>query len=135
MAFELIQIIGDQPEHAHLIDHALRRALYQTNIAYDGPTGLCEVKRLGPQLVVLDVMSSKFNGFKVCRVLRMAPETSRIPILMINGSGLPTHGTAALALGADEYLTKPFSLRKLMRRVTALLERDCAKPATYGMPR
>ena len=50
MAFELIQIIEDEPEHAHLIDYALRYALYQTNIAYDGATGVREVKRLGPAL-------------------------------------------------------------------------------------
>ena len=135
MVFELIQIIEGEPELAHLIDHALRRALNRTNIAHDGAAGLCEVKRLRPQLVVLDVMSSEFNGYEVCRVLRMTPETKRIPILMISASGPPTHGTTALALGADEYLTIPFSLRKLMRRVTALLERDCAKQSTYGTPR
>lgn len=122
MAFELIQIIEDEPEHAHLIDHALRYALYQTNIAYDGATGLGEVKRLGPALVVLDVMLPEFNGYEVCRLLRKTPETSRIPILMISALGLPTHRAAALALGANEYLTKPFSLRELVRHVMVLLE-------------
>ena len=135
MAFELIQIIEDEPEHAHLIDHALRYALYQTNIAYDGATGLGEVKRLGPALVVLDVMLPEFNGYEVCRLLRKTPETSRIPILMISALGLQTHRTAALALGADEYLTKPFSLRELVRRVRVLLERDHGKQFTNETPR
>jgi DNA-binding response OmpR family regulator len=134
MAFELIQIIEDEPEHAHLIDYALRYALYQTNIAYDGTTGVREVKRLGPALVVRDVMLPELDGYGVCRLLRETPETSRIPILMISALGLSTHRTSALALGADEYLTKPFTLGELMRRVTALLERDRAKQSTRGTP-
>ena len=126
MAFELIQIIEDEPEHAFLLDHALRHALYRTNIAYDGVTGLCDVKRLGPALVVLDVMLPELDGYGVCRQLRMTPETSGIPILMISALGLPTHRTAGYALGADEYLTKPFSLRELVLHVTALLQRGRA---------
>jgi two-component system phosphate regulon response regulator PhoB len=134
MAFELIQIIEDEPEHAHLIDYALRYALYQTNIAYDGTTGVREVKRLGPALVVLDVMLPELDGYGVCRLLRKTPETSGIPILMISALGLSIHRTAGLAVGADEYLTKPFSLRELVRRVTALLERGRAKQFTNETP-
>ena len=123
MPSEIIQIIEDDPQHAQLLDHTLRKAGYRTNIAGCGPTGLEDVSRIKPALVLLDIMLPEVDGHEVCRRLREDPETKAIPIIMLSALGTETHRVVGLDLGADDYIAKPFSPREVVLRVKAVLRR------------
>jgi len=120
---DIIQIIEDDPDHASLLDRALREARYRTNVAHDGQIGLSDVKRLNPALVLLDVMLPGMDGHEVCRRLREDPQTQNIPIMMITALTSEDHRVTGLELGADDYITKPFSPREVISRVRAVLRR------------
>lgn len=123
MSHEIIQIIEDDPTQARILDHALRKASYRTNVAHDGQAGLEDVKRLHPALILLDVMLPGLDGRQVCRCLRQDIWTRDIPIIMITALGGEEHRVAALEDGADDYLVKPCSPLELVARVRAVLRR------------
>ncbi len=123
MSLEVIQIIEDDPDQAGLIDREIRKAGYRTNVAYDGLTGLDDVRRLHPSLVLLDVMLPEMDGHDVCRRLREDHQTCAIPIIMLSALGDEEHRTTGLELGADDYVVKPFSLVELISRIRAVLRR------------
>jgi DNA-binding response OmpR family regulator len=123
MAMEIIQIIEDEPDHARLLEHSLRQARYRTNVAYDGLVGLSDIRRLNPALVLLDVMLPGMDGHEVCRQLRKDLQTQNIPIVMITALASEDHRVSGLELGADDYITKPFSPREVVSRVRAVLRR------------
>ncbi len=130
MSLEVIQIIEDDPLQASLIDREVRKAGYRTNVAYDGKTGLEDVRRLRPSLVLLDVMLPKLDGHDVCRKIREDRLTQDIPIIMISALGTAEHKTVGLELGADDYVVKPFSLAELISRIRAVLRRNAARANT-----
>jgi DNA-binding response OmpR family regulator len=121
MAFELIQIIDDEPEHAILLEYAFRKARYRTNVVHDGLAGLQAVQRLKPALVILDVMLPNLSGYGVCRLLRKDPETRVIPILLITALDDISHRRIAKILGANDLMTKPFSLQQIVQRSKELI--------------
>ena len=123
MGLQIIQIIEDDPLQASLIDREVRKAGYRTNVAHDGRTGLDDIRRLHPALVLLDVMLPEMDGHDVCRQLREDPQTRAIPIIMLSALGTEEHKTAGLELGADDYMAKPFGLVELISRVKAVLRR------------
>jgi DNA-binding response OmpR family regulator len=123
VSLEIIQIIEDDPDQAGLIDREVRRAGYRTNVAHDGPTGLDDVLRLLPALVVLDIMLPGMDGHAICRRLRENCKTRTIPIILISALGTEEHKTAGLELGADDYVVKPFGLAELISRIRAVLRR------------
>ena len=123
MPSEIIQIIEDDPQHALLLDHTIRKAGYRTNIADDGLAGLEDVRRLKPALVLLDVMLPELDGHEVCRRLREDPVTKAIPIIMLSALGTENHRVVGLDLGADDYIAKPFSPQEVVLRIKAVLRR------------
>jgi DNA-binding response OmpR family regulator len=123
MSLEVIQIIEDDHLQASLIDREVRKAGYRTNVAYDGKTGLDDVHRLRPSLVLLDVMLPGMDGHEVCRQLRADSGTEAIPIIMMSALGTEEHRTTGLQIGADDYVVKPFSLNELIARIQAQLRR------------
>ena len=136
MSLEVIQIIEDDPYQASLIDREIRKAGYRTNVAHDGVTGLNDVRRLHPALVMLDIMLPGMDGHDVCRRLREDPQTREIPIIMMSALGTEKHKTEGLDLGADDYVVKPFGLAELISRIRAMLRRaqlqSRLQPATHG---
>jgi len=126
MSLEVIQIIEDDQLQASLIDREVRKAGYRTNVAYDGKTGLADVHRLQPSLVLLDVMLPELDGHDVCRRLRADRQTQSIPIIMMSALGTEEHKTAGLELGADDYVVKPFGLAELISRIRAVLRRSAS---------
>lgn len=124
MALEIIQIIEDEADHARLLDLALRKARYRTHVATDGRRGLEDARRLQPALILLDVMLPGLDGYEICRHLRKEPATRSIPIIMLSALGAEGHRVAGFDLGADDYLTKPFSLKEVVARVGAVLRRS-----------
>lgn len=123
MSLEIIQIIEDDQIQARVLDHALRKASFRTNVAHDGKTGLDDVKRLHPSLVLLDLLLPGIDGHEVCRHLRQDPKTRDIPVIMITALGSEAHRVTGLELGADDYMVKPFSPQELVARIKAILRR------------
>jgi two-component system alkaline phosphatase synthesis response regulator PhoP len=132
-----VLIIEDSADIAELIKHYLDRAGYDTVVHGSGRDGLVAARQSPPDLVVLDVMLPGMDGMQVCQALRAEPTTSGLPILMLTARGEEADRVRGLELGADDYVTKPFSPKELVARVGALLRRAdrSLKPATqlqYG---
>ncbi|MBW8874812.1 MAG: response regulator transcription factor [Acidobacteria bacterium] len=123
-----ILVVDDDLELAGLIGYALRQAGYLVVEAADGPAALAAFEREAPSLAILDVNLPRLSGLEVCRRIRAAG--SSIPIMMLTVRNAEEDQVQALDLGADDYLTKPFSPRTLLARVRALLRRGgVEKPA------
>jgi DNA-binding response OmpR family regulator len=114
----------DDHKQAELVRRYLEREHYTVAVVHDGRTALDEVRRQRPDLVVLDVMLPGVDGLDVCRILR---RESDVPVLMLTARSTEDDLLLGLDLGADDYMTKPFSPRELMARVRTLLRR--ARPA------
>ena len=132
-----VLIIEDSADIAELIKHYLDRAGYDTLVHGSGRDGLVAARQSPPDLVILDVMLPGMDGMQVCQALRAEPTTSTLPILMLTARGEEADRVRGLELGADDYVTKPFSPKELVARVGALLRRAdrSLKPATqlqYG---
>ena len=118
-----VTIIEDDPDIAGLVEHYLAAEGFKVTHARDGIDGLKRVKAAPPDLVVLDLMLPGLDGLDVCKALRAAPATSSLPILMLTAKGEESDKVIGLELGADDYLTKPFSPKELVARVKSLLRR------------
>jgi DNA-binding response OmpR family regulator len=121
MADESIIVVEDEPPLAEALRFNLVRQGYRVTVVHDGHLAVREIERAGPDLVVLDVMLPGLDGFEVCRRVRMR---SDVPILMLTARGEEVDRVLGLEIGADDYLTKPFSLREFQARVRALLRRS-----------
>src|SRR5258707_14481161 len=115
-----ILIIEDEEGIVHLLNLYLKDAGYEVLVAKDGADGLALHARAHPDLVILDIMLPAIDGFEVCRRIRA---WSKTPILMLTARVDEEDRVAGLDLGADDYLTKPFSPRELVSRVRAILRR------------
>ena len=118
MAGEKVLIIDDEIELAEIVRDYLEAEGYKVYIAIDGEEGLKYYKRVGPQLVILDIMLPVMDGIEVCRIIR---STSNIPIIMLSAKNGDTDKIISLGIGADDYMVKPFSPGELMARVKAQL--------------
>src|SRR5262249_35278930 len=112
---------------ASAIAARLRSEGYDVEIAYDGPTGVALCNSHRPDLVVLDLMLPGLDGLEVCRQIQIE---RRVPVLMLTAPDSETDLVVGLAVGADDYLTKPFSPRELVARVQAILRRVDEHPGS-----
>jgi DNA-binding response OmpR family regulator len=119
-----ILIVEDDRDIADLIDHALQKAGYSTELTASGTDALARVRANAPAAIILDLMLPGLDGLQVCRALRSDEETAAMPIIMVTARGEESDRVGGLELGADDYLTKPFSPRELVARVGALLRRS-----------
>ena len=115
-----ILIADDEPTLVAALKYNFERESYSVLTASDGEDALAVARETQPDLIVLDLMMPVLNGFEVCRILRTEMQ---VPILVLTARGDETDKAAAIELGADDYVTKPFSMRDLMARVRALLSR------------
>jgi DNA-binding response OmpR family regulator len=113
-------VVEDESELAELIRRELEYAGHQVEVARDGPGGVAAVDRFDPDLILLDIMLPGFDGLEVTRRVR---SRHAIPILMLTARSTELDKVVGLELGADDYLTKPFSMRELLARVSAILRR------------
>lgn len=116
-----VLVIEDDPDISDLIELHLKDAGYQSQLAADGITGLEKALEGSYSLVILDLMLPRLDGLEVCR--RIREEKKSLPILMLTSKSEELDKVLGLELGADDYLTKPFSLRELIARVKAILRR------------
>jgi two-component system alkaline phosphatase synthesis response regulator PhoP len=129
-----ILIVEDDPDIAKLIANYLNREGYAISTAPDGAIGLKLVKGSPPDLLILDLMLPEIDGLEVCKALRGNPGTAALPIMMLTAKGEEADRIVGLELGADDYVTKPFSPKELVARLKALLrrsERPEKSPAAY----
>jgi DNA-binding response OmpR family regulator len=115
-----ILVVDDEPAVTDLLAYNLRKAHYEVLVAPDGRQALQQARQASPDLILLDLMLPEVDGLDVCRELR---KTSSVPIIMITALGEETDRVVGLELGADDYVTKPFSVRELMARIKAVLRR------------
>ena len=122
-AAKKILIIEDERDILQLVKLYLEKEGYRTVTAATGTDGLDGAKQHKPDLIVLDLMLPEIDGLEVCKRLRSAPETAMLPIIMLTAKAEETDQVIGLELGADDYVTKPFSPKALVARVKALLRR------------
>ncbi len=120
MAQEKILVVDDEREIAELIKDYLEKEGYKVVLAFDGEEALDYYRTFSPQLVILDIMLPRIDGMELCRIIR---NESSIPILMLSAKKDEIDKILALGLGADDYVTKPFSPREVVARVKAQLRR------------
>lgn len=118
-----ILVIEDHPDIVEIVRYNLEREGFRVSWAKDGEKGLAKVDEVNPDLLVLDLMLPTMSGHDVCRALRSQPKTKSLPIVMLTAKGEEADIVRGLELGADDYVTKPFSPRELTARVRALLRR------------
>ncbi len=126
---ELILVVEDEPTIAEAVASRLRSEGFQVEVAVDGPTAVDRCAALAPDLVVLDLNLPGFDGIEVCRRIHMY---RRVPVVMLTARDDETDMLVGLGVGADDYMTKPFSPRELVARIKAVLRR--ARSAGSGGP-
>ena len=117
---EKILVVDDEPALLETLAYNLRNQGYEVITASDGPAALQAARQQSPELVILDIMLPGMDGFEVCRILRQEMTT---PVLMLTARDDEIDRVVGLEVGADDYLTKPFSMRELLARVKAMLRR------------
>jgi DNA-binding response OmpR family regulator len=122
-----ILIVEDEPAMQLGLKDNLELELYQVDIAGDGEEGVNKIKTGAFDLILLDVMLPKLSGFDVCKTVRAAG--IQTPIILLTARGEEMDKVLGLELGADDYITKPFSLRELLARIKAILRRNVPRPA------
>ena len=118
-----VLIVEDETSISTLLDYNLKHEGFETALAEDGDTALLMAAERVPDLILLDWMLPKLSGVEVCRRLRRKKETANVPIIMLSARGEEDDRVTGLDIGADDYLTKPFSMPELLARIRALLRR------------
>lgn len=125
-----ILVVDDEPDAVELLAFNLKNAGMEVLTAADGASALKQTRSHAPDLIVLDVMLPEMDGLEVCKSLRRDAATARVPIIMLTAKAAELDRVVGLELGADDYVTKPFSPRELLLRIKNLLRRrgDEAEP-------
>jgi two-component system phosphate regulon response regulator PhoB len=118
-----VLIVDDERDLVHVLEFNLRQAGYETSSAYDGEEALAKVRQKMPDLVILDLMLPDVPGTEVCRQLKSNPRTKAVPVIMLTARGEEVDRVVGFELGADDFVTKPFSVRELVLRIKAVLRR------------
>ncbi|MEK7347973.1 MAG: response regulator [Candidatus Eisenbacteria bacterium] len=116
-----ILVVDDEIYIVHILDFSLGMEGYEVLTALDGEQALERLKNDKPDLIVLDIMMPKVDGYEVCRAIKANPETQHIPVILLSAKGRNVDQKMGFDVGADDYITKPFSPRKLVERINALL--------------
>ena len=116
-----VLVVEDEESYSDALAYMLRKEGYEVAIAADGNTALTEFDRFGPDIVLLDLMLPGIPGTEVCRQIR---QTSSVPVIMVSAKDDEVDKVVGLELGADDYVTKPYSSRELVARIRAVLRRQ-----------
>ena len=130
MAGKKILLIEDDRDIVELVRYNLEKEGFQMTAVSDGASGLAQIRKSAPDLLLLDLMLPKLSGLEICKEVRRDETLNRLPVLILTARGEEADRVVGLELGADDYVTKPFSPRELVARVKALLRRvEPAGPA------
>jgi two-component system, OmpR family, alkaline phosphatase synthesis response regulator PhoP len=116
-----VLIVDDEPNIVLSLQFLMKKAGYDVRTATDGEQALAEIARAKPNVVLLDVMMPKLDGFTVCQRIRATPEWQDVRIIMLTARGRDVERQKGLGLGANDYITKPFSTKDAIDRVAAVL--------------
>jgi two-component system phosphate regulon response regulator PhoB len=128
LSIETVLVVEDEKDIVDLIEHHLRQSGFSVITALDGPSGLERAKKEHPSFIILDLMLPEMGGKDICRALKSNPSTQSIPILMLTAKAEEVDRIVGFELGADDYVTKPFSPKELVLRVKAILRRKEIPP-------
>ncbi len=129
---EKIVVIEDEADILEVLQYNLKREGYTVVASRDGEQGLDSVRRENPDLVLLDLMLPGLDGLEVCKRLQADPVTANVPVIMVTAKGEESDVVSGLQIGADDYVTKPFSPKELLARVKAVLRRGPVREARGG---
>ena len=119
-----VLVVDDEPNIVLSLEFLMKQAGYAVRVARDGEAALDAVKADPPELILLDVMMPKRDGFDVCQTIRANPDWRNVKIVLLTAKGRDIEREKGMALGADDYITKPFSTREVVDRVKQLLAAD-----------
>lgn len=129
---KIVLIVEDEKSIVDIVKFNLEKEGYAALTAYDGEAGLEAARKGNPDLILLDVMLPKMNGFDMCRILR--DEGNNVPVIILTAREGESDKVLGLEIGADDYITKPFSMRELMARVKANIRRTAMQQPGGGGP-
>jgi DNA-binding response OmpR family regulator len=121
MAKGKILVVDDEIYIVHILDFSLGMEGYEVLTALDGEQALEKARAEHPDLIVLDIMMPKLDGYETCKLLKAEGATRDIPVILLSAKGRNVDQKIGFEVGADDYITKPFSPRKLVERINALL--------------
>ncbi|MCL5024389.1 MAG: response regulator transcription factor [Nitrospirae bacterium] len=123
-----ILVVDDEPDIVELASYNLRKEGFDVSSASDGEEALRKIRAGSYDLVILDIMLPGIQGTEICRILRSDPKTQKLPVIMLTAKGEEIDKIVGLEIGADDYMTKPFSPRELAARIRAVLRRGAEEP-------
>ena len=121
MAKGRILVVDDEIYIVHILDFSLGMEGYEVITALDGEQALEKARNEKPDLIVLDIMMPKLDGYETCKMLKAEEATKDIPVILLSAKGRNVDQKIGFEVGADDYITKPFSPRKLVERINAIL--------------
>jgi two-component system alkaline phosphatase synthesis response regulator PhoP len=121
MAKGRILVVDDEIYIVHILDFSLGMEGYEVLTALDGEQALEKARTEKPDLIVLDIMMPKLDGYETCKRLKADPEIKDVPVILLSAKGRNVDQKVGFEVGADDYITKPFSPRKLVERINAIL--------------
>ena len=125
-----ILVVDDEIYIVHILDFSLGMEGYEVVTALDGEQALEKVKSEKPDLIVLDIMMPKLDGYEVCKSIKSNATTQHIPVILLSAKGRNVDQKLGFDVGADDYITKPFSPRKLVERINQLLGQTVSEKPT-----
>lgn len=129
MGNKKILVVDDEPDIVELVTYNLKKEGFEVTSATDGEEALTKIRKGEFNLIVLDLMLPGIQGMELCRIIRNDPGTENLPIIMLTAKGEEVDRVLGLEIGADDYISKPFSPRELVARVKAVLRRISEKPS------
>ena len=126
MAKGKILVVDDEIYIVHILDFSLGMEGYEVSTALDGEQALEKARAEKPDLIVLDIMMPKLDGYETCKILKGDPATRDIPVILLSAKGRNIDQKIGFEVGADDYITKPFSPRKLVERINGILGQNDA---------
>ncbi|HET9252728.1 MAG TPA: response regulator [Candidatus Eisenbacteria bacterium] len=125
-----VLVVDDEIYIVHILDFSLGMEGYEVITALDGEQALERMKSERPDLVVLDIMMPKLDGYEVCKAIKSNPATKQTPVILLSAKGRNVDQKLGFDVGADDYITKPFSPRKLVERINQLLGQQVTERPT-----
>jgi phosphate regulon transcriptional regulator PhoB len=125
-----ILVVDDEADLVELVSYNLKKEGFRIDSASDGESALAKIRKDKYDLLILDLLLPGIQGMELCRIVRNDPKTASLPIIMLTAKGEEVDRIVGLEIGADDYVTKPFSPRELVARVKAVLRRTKEKPVT-----
>ena len=132
MAKGKILVVDDEIYIVHILDFSLGMEGYEVLTALDGEQALEKARAEHPDLIVLDIMMPKLDGYETCKRLKADADTKDVPVILLSAKGRNVDQKVGFEVGADDYITKPFSPRKLVERINAILGQTSSERAQAG---